>query len=431
VLTVPAALSAGFHQFDLNGHKAVLAAVSGGSDSMAMLHLLHDHIRIAAPGMRLVVATIDHALRPDSGAETSRVAGWAGRMGLGHVSRRWDLPKPDTGIPEAARDARYALLAELAAQAGATVVFTGHTADDQAETVAMRRRRGPGIGSAGMASATLYRRSLWIARPLLATPRTALRTWLAGEGIDWIEDPSNADPAYERVRMRDDLRHAGAAAIAALTASANEAATARRRLAYEAAGFVAAAAQSDGRGLLFVDWADDAGGEAARAHALRYLLASAGGLPYAPPVAAVEGLLARLARPGAQATLARVLVRRSRTTLTLVREGRGLPDPLPARDGMVWDGRFRLAGPSGAGIVRCGAADDAAGPLARLAAASRPDVVAPDGRHARGWTATPLLPTWDSYLPAFDLPLAAAVARLVGAPPPPAAPFARHNDVAA
>ena len=181
-------------------------AVSGGSDSLALLHLAHQWAR--PRGAKLLVLTVDHRLRPAAAAEAAEVARLAGELGLAHQTLAWDAP---VGRQSAARRARHALLAGALRAAGGHLLLTGHTADDQAETVLMRARQGSGwYGLAGMRALSLSPvwpegEGVWIARPLLGETREGLRTWLDGQGGGWIEDPSNTNPAFERVRVRARL----------------------------------------------------------------------------------------------------------------------------------------------------------------------------------------------------------------------------------
>ena len=180
----------------------IVAAVSGGSDSTALLVLLHAFLASRADAPRLVAVTVDHGLRAASAAEAETVARLCARLGVRHETLAWEGPKPATGLMAAAREARYVLRDEAASRHGSTHVLTGHTRDDQYETVAMRAARGPGSGLAGMAPATLFRRRTWFVRPLIGISRGALRAHLQDAGIGWIDDPTNTDPAHERARVR-------------------------------------------------------------------------------------------------------------------------------------------------------------------------------------------------------------------------------------
>lgn len=178
-------------------------AVSGGSDSLALLHLAHEWAR--PRGAKLLVLTVDHRLRADAAAEAAQVARLAGEIGLAHQTLVWNAP---VARQSAARRARHALLATALKSAGGQLLLTGHTASDQAETVLMRARQGSGwYGLAGMRALSLSPvwpegAGVWIARPLLGETREDLRGWLEGQGSGWVDDPSNTNLAFERVRVR-------------------------------------------------------------------------------------------------------------------------------------------------------------------------------------------------------------------------------------
>ncbi|MEO0429368.1 MAG: tRNA lysidine(34) synthetase TilS [Pseudomonadota bacterium] len=190
-------------------------AVSGGSDSLALLHLAARWA--AARGRAVAVATIDHGLRGAAAAEAAAVTRQARRLGLPHQVLAGDS-RGRGNLQGRAREARYAALAGWAASAGLGAVATAHTEDDQAETVLMRLARGAGVDGLAGISETRHRAGpppLKVIRPLLGQSRAALRVWLAGQGIGWIEDPTNADPAFDRTRARTAL-----AALAPLGISA-------------------------------------------------------------------------------------------------------------------------------------------------------------------------------------------------------------------
>ena len=183
-------------------------AVSGGSDSTALMVLFADWLaRNGAEPSLHTVLTIDHRLRPESGAEAEAVVRHAAGLGFRHATLVWEGPKPQTGLQVAARAARHRLLASYASTHGIPRLLTAHTTDDQAETLLMRLARGSGVdGLAAMAAHTVFSTpegpSLTIIRPLLEVPKARLRATLEQRGIAWIEDPSNQSPAFERTRLR-------------------------------------------------------------------------------------------------------------------------------------------------------------------------------------------------------------------------------------
>ncbi|HSI19184.1 MAG TPA: tRNA lysidine(34) synthetase TilS [Sphingomonas sp.] len=194
-------------------------AVSGGADSMAMLALGHS----AFPG-RVIVATVDHGLRAAAADEAAMVASWCAAAGVPHATLAADRAIGPSDIQAGARAMRYDLLEAWATGAGATVLATAHHADDQAETFLMRAARGS--GPAGLAGIRAHRTlgGIGLVRPLLGWRRAALRALVEASGIPFVDDPSNVDERFERVRVRqllaaepwlDPLQLAGAAAHAA------------------------------------------------------------------------------------------------------------------------------------------------------------------------------------------------------------------------
>ena len=185
--------------FEKRPHLA--AAVSGGRDSLALMHLLAGWCR--AQGGQLTILTVDHGLRAEAAGEARQVGTWAAALGLPHVVLGWQGPKPATGIQAAARSARYAGMTAWCREANVLHLALGHQADDQRETVAMRKARSEEglLGLAGM-SAIASRDGVRLLRPLLGISRADITAYLGAIGQDWLEDPSNSAEQFERVRWR-------------------------------------------------------------------------------------------------------------------------------------------------------------------------------------------------------------------------------------
>ncbi len=178
-------------------------AVSGGGDSVALLHLLAEWSRDGGPQLHAV--TVDHGLRPEAAAEADAVAAMCRTLGVPHDTLRW-LGWDRTGnLMDAARRARIRLIADGARAQGIAAVALGHTMDDQAETFLMRLARGSGVD--GLSAMTPRRQSDGIAwmRPLLTVRRDELRHYLTSRNVGWADDPTNDDDRFDRIRMRKAL----------------------------------------------------------------------------------------------------------------------------------------------------------------------------------------------------------------------------------
>ncbi|MEQ8920766.1 MAG: tRNA lysidine(34) synthetase TilS [Roseovarius confluentis] len=179
-----------------SGNAVTGVAVSGGSDSMAMLHLL------AEEGLPLAVVTVDHGLRPESRAEAEFVRERCAALGVPHSILTWKGAEATGNLQDQARRARYALMETWAGQRGIDVIALGHTLDDQSETFLMRLARGSGIdGLCGMESRRVTQGVTW-ARPFLTVRRDELRGYLERRDLPWIDDPSNEDDRFDRVKAR-------------------------------------------------------------------------------------------------------------------------------------------------------------------------------------------------------------------------------------
>ncbi|CUW41177.1 tRNA(Ile)-lysidine synthase [Magnetospirillum sp. XM-1] len=175
-------------------------AVSGGADSLALALLAAQWAR--ERGGEAIALTVDHGLRPDSAAEAKRVGGWLAAHGIAQHILAWEGDKPRADLQAAARDARYRLLGEACAARGILHLLLAHHMDDQAETLLLRLGRGSGLD--GLSAMAPERPTAWgrLLRPLLGLPRARLEATLRQRGQDWICDPSNANPAFARVRLR-------------------------------------------------------------------------------------------------------------------------------------------------------------------------------------------------------------------------------------
>jgi tRNA(Ile)-lysidine synthase len=178
--------------------KGIVVAVSGGPDSMALLHLLSQWKKHP----KLCVATVDHGLRIESAHEAQLVAAYAKELGLEHTTLPWRGPKPEAGIQEAAREMRYRLLSNHALETNCSHLVTAHHADDQAETVLLRLIAGSGISGLAAMATEIKRDSALHVRPLLHVTKADLVAYCHQYGVPYVSDASNTDHRYGRTRIR-------------------------------------------------------------------------------------------------------------------------------------------------------------------------------------------------------------------------------------
>jgi len=187
---------------DWKAAPAIVLAVSGGPDSIALMWLAARWRRTLARGPRLIAVTVDHGLRSGAAREAREVKRLAAALDLPHRTLRWTGAKPKTGLPAAARAARYRLLAQAARANGATHILTAHTRDDQAETLLMRMLRGSGIAGLAAMARESERDGVLLARPFLHVSKSQLIATLKKARVDFADDPTNRDLNFTRPRIR-------------------------------------------------------------------------------------------------------------------------------------------------------------------------------------------------------------------------------------
>ncbi len=344
-------------------------AVSGGRDSMALARL--SALYGQKTGVAVQALTVDHGLRPQSAREAAQTAQWCKAAGLAHRTLAWTGDKPTTGIQEAARQARYRLLAVACNEAGIGAVLTAHSASDQAETFFMRLARGAGpAGLAAMAEeiriAAGAGAPIRLIRPLLGYSRDQLTATVKFFGQVFVDDPNNDDPAYERIRMRAvlaQLEAEGALSTEALLrAVARQRVAARRLRDQEEALFrqTAGCFYRWGGVVLDADAVRHSDGDA-MAGLCRRLIHAVSGEAYAPDEGKVRSALEGALQTGA-ATAGGALIKLWQARLWFLREpaavaGRAgspaiAPVALTSGQAVLWDNRFIVAGDEvGPGVV--------------------------------------------------------------------------------
>ncbi len=334
---------------DAQGFRRLGVAVSGGGDSVALLHLMRSWAK--AQNVVLQAVTVDHGLRAAAADEAAFVADICAGLGIAHQTLRWDGWSGQGNLQDQARRARYRLIGDWATAQRLEAVALGHTLEDQAETVLMRLARSAGVdGLSAMQEQSARDGMIWL-RPLLQASRAALRIYLERGKISWIEDPSNIDPKFERVRMRAALGQleplgitpAGLSTIARNMRGARDALGAQTNEALQRFGRVDAGALVIDRSALDV----------LPPEILRRLLTRAvawiNGDGYPPRHSAVSGAL-NAARLGRDATLEGCHLHPAKGALWLFRELKAAPPEKKLTAGR-WDNRWDIEGPEAGCVV--------------------------------------------------------------------------------
>jgi len=276
-------------------------AVSGGGDSLALMHLLADW---AAAGKRATpkILTVDHGLTAGSNKRANEVKAQAKKLGLACDVLVWKGAKPKSDIEAAAREARYRLTGQWCRENGIAYLYVAHSQDDQAETFLLRLARGSGLdGLSAMSAVARYPvegfSGLSLVRPLLDSARTDLRRFLKARGIAWHEDPMNTDTRFARVRLRaiwPELEKAGLT-TARIAAGARHLGRAREALEGQMEQLLRSATRQEGPRVLIDGAMLIAAPRELGLRALASLLKTVGGQAYRPRFEQLEALFDSLA----------------------------------------------------------------------------------------------------------------------------------------
>jgi tRNA(Ile)-lysidine synthase len=329
------------NQIGLKGRLGV--AVSGGGDSLALLHMCY------AEGLNIRAVSVDHGLRKEARSEAEYVAGFCANHRIPHDILTWEPGHARGNIQAAARDARYQLIAKWAQSAGLDYVALGHTQDDVAETFLMRLARKAGLDGLAAMQERFERYGMIWHRPLLHISRAELRDYLRVQNITWIEDPSNDDARYTRVRARQmlaDFAQSGLPAPA-LASSAQALRRARSALWH----YIKIEAQNritQEHGDLLMQLGTDLPGEV-EWHLFALALAWTGGQDYPPRTSAYEQMRQRLEH-AKKHTLAGCLITQSGQSIRISREPNAAQKSTAKLD-QLWDNRWRIEGPFDANIT--------------------------------------------------------------------------------
>lgn len=377
----------------------IAVAVSGGGDSMALLHLAYDVFHGTETVLEAV--TVDHGLRSESADEARAVAAYCEGLGINHETLHWTNWNGKGNVMAEARNARYQLIGDWAVSRHIGVVLLGHTQDDIAETFLMRLARKSGVDGLSAMAPQFERSGVFWARPLWQQNREGLRAYLRRHEVPWFDDPTNEDARFDRIKMRQAISTLADIGIdtEALVHSASAIRSARSAL--EHYTFEAAHSHTT------VDRGDLLIRRKARPpmhpNILERLtiagLRWVGGSQYPPRWSAMIEMEAGIATSGRH-SLAGCIVTQEEDVIRITREANAVRNTR-AKTTDVWDGRWVLKGPQedglevralGEAISQCPDWRDASLPRASLMASPsiwRGDqlIAAPVAEFANGWSA--------------------------------------------
>lgn len=325
--------------------KALGVAVSGGGDSMALLHLMVSFCQ--QHDIALFAVTVDHQLRPAAAEEARSVAAFCEKAGVAHETLVWNGWDGQGNLQHAARDARYGEMADWARARGISTIALAHTMEDQAETVLMRLARRGGVdGLSGMRPRVLRSGIAWV-RPLLAARRAELRQYLVEHGVVWSEDPSNEDPNFDRIKVRKAMGTLASIGIdvEGLADVAEQMAQSRKALEWNAFVVAQKLAKTRCGAVIYEERQLRSEPDEIRRRLFVRAINWISGATYAPRRGAVASLMRGIAK-GQASTADGCHIRRIASDIWIFRELNavtGLQSPVD----VLWDRRWRITPPRG------------------------------------------------------------------------------------
>ncbi len=337
--TVHDAVRAAFEQEKLDGLIGV--AVSGGSDSLALLHIVSD----LCPG-RVRAATVDHGLRAESSDEARQVAQMSVALGIPHDTLTWTDHPNGGNLQDAARRARYDLLGDWGARNAIPTIVTGHTADDNAESFLMGLSRAAGLDGLSGMRPSFQQGQVTFLRPLLSQSRSDLRDFLRDRHVAWIEDPSNNNRGFDRIKARDAMAALEPLGITAagLGGVMHNLRSTRAGISQALGAWASMFAKVDHGDLIltpeaFVDLPDEFARRILNA-AFRWVASA----DYPPRSESVMRIVSSEVERGGQ-TLHGCLIRIDERGLVLGREPEAAKRAKDTKSDQIWDGRWEFSGP--------------------------------------------------------------------------------------